>query len=54
MADWNQIVSDYEAKIVELEAKVKTYSEAKVRGAESILITSGVAFVLGFLIGLSL
>lgn len=49
MANWDQIVSDYEEKIVKLEAE--TLSQAKAANA-AIIILSMIAFAAGLFVGL--
>lgn len=51
MADWNDIVASYEAKIAALEAEAVTYAKSST---QAVLITSGIALVIGILIGLAL
>lgn len=53
MADWNQIVADYEAKIVRLEAELVAHIDNEVKVYKINLIAAGVAFFLGLVIGLS-
>lgn len=49
VADWNQIVTDYETKIAKLEAEIASYTKDS---AAALAILSSLSAVAGLLLGI--
>lgn len=54
MADWNQIVADYEARIKTLETELEAKITAEIKVYKINLIAAAIACFVGLLIGLVL